>query len=88
VEEKIFTMLANIIKAGHEAIHLEMASIREFFESCEELRNCERKLIAEGYQENHFAKQRNHYEELIKLFAQRSEAGEFHRPRKQVSLED
>jgi hypothetical protein len=75
VEENIVNMLSSIIKEGEKrkkAIHLEMASLRDFFESCELLRKCEKKLIAEGFQDKHFEKQRNHYQELIKLFAQRS----------------
>ena len=49
-----------------------MASMREFFSSFEQLRNCEKSLIAKGFQEKLFKKKINHYVELAKLFVQRS----------------
>ena len=51
-----------------------MTLMRQFFESYEHLRSCEKRLIGEGFSEKHFTKKKNIYGKLIKLFAQRSEA--------------
>lgn len=44
----------------------------KFLASYEQVRNCEKRLIAEGYQEKYFTKNRKNYGPLIKLFVQRS----------------
>ena len=75
-------MLISVVAEGdkrQQAIHLNMDSMRKFLASYEQVRSCEKKLVAEGYQEKYFIKNRKNYGQLIKLFAQRSEAAEFRR---------
>ena len=53
--------------------------MRKFLASYEQLRNCEKSLISEGYNPNHFKHTRKNYGQLIKIFAERSEAADFRR---------
>ena len=53
--------------------------MRKFLASYEQLRDLEKKLISEGYQEKYLNNGNRLYGKLIKIFATRSQAAEFRR---------
>jgi len=46
-----------------------MDSMRKFLTSYEQLRNCEKRMVADGFQEKYFTKSQKSYGRLIKILA-------------------
>ena len=75
-------MVSQLITDGDKnkkPIDLAKGSLLSLAECYEQLRECEKSMIAEGYQESLLDKGKKIYGPLIKIFANRSDAKAFTR---------
>ena len=66
-------------KINKKPIELGIESLKSFATSYEQLRNCEKSMVAAGYREEFLDKGHRVYGPLIKMFAMRKDAPDFTR---------
>ena len=74
IEQQALNLLSNIVTDGmsQKAEELDKDTLRSFLKSYEKMRESEKRMIAEGYDEKHFTKGRM-YARLLKNFAKQSD---------------
>ena len=80
IEENLIKMVSKLVTQGDQSgtpVEFSIPSMKKFLVCYEQLRNREKSMISDGFQEKLLNKGRKLYGPLIKAFATRSESVQF-----------